>query len=119
MPLWQARTSGLPPVSMSRRRLACNMLCRQASCPGTHGMTVGGGDWATRSAADRRSRKPPPPPCCLGVQIKNFKNHQNQPKHMGRRHGRHGKQVLYKNDPRMLLEVTCNNKAKIDPRNAS
>ena len=35
---------------------------------------------------------PPPPVCCLGVRIKIFKNHQNQPKQMGRRHGRHSKQ---------------------------
>ena len=49
IPLWQARTGGLPPVSMSRRRLAYNTLCRQASCPKTHGLTVSGlsvtGNW--------------------------------------------------------------------------
>ena len=45
---------------------------------------------------DRRSGNPPPP-CCLGVWIKNFKNHQNQPKHMGRRHGRHSKQTQHQN----------------------
>ena len=42
MLLWQARKGGLLPVSMSRRRLACNTLCRQASYPGTHGLAVGG-----------------------------------------------------------------------------
>ena len=41
--------------------------------------------------------QPTPPPCCLGVRIKIFKNHQNQPKHMGRRHGRHSKQTQHQN----------------------
>ena len=59
-----------------------------------------------RIGTDRGSevRQPPPPPCCLGVHIKNFKNHQNQPKLMGRRHGRHSKQTQHQN-----------NNNKIDP----